>query len=93
MALLGDSLSTPCFGAIAFDSIRKPTLYLGLYPPHGPRPDANPAGKPACRFELVDHRAPEACDLADLRQAQNLQTRCCRAGVVEHFFNRHMWMR
>lgn len=88
-----DFLLPHCFGAIAFDSIRKPTLYLGLYPPHGPRPDANSAGKPAGRFELVDHRATEACDLADLRETQNLHTRCSWAGVVEHVFDRHMWMR
>lgn len=91
--LLANTLLLQFSGPVATDSIRKPPLNFCFYPPHRPRPDAHSARKPSFGFELVDHRASEACDLADLRETQNVHTRCCWAGVVEHVFDRHMWMR
>ena len=61
--------------AMPLDPPRQPPLHLRLHPPHGPCPDAHPARKALLGFELVDHRAPEAGDFADLRQAQDLYAR------------------
>ncbi len=55
-----------------FDALRHPALHFRLDPSNGPRADAHPAGEPALRFELVDHRATESRDPADLRQAKYL---------------------
>jgi hypothetical protein len=51
---------------MVFDAASKPQLDFRLNPPHGSRADTDPARKPAFGFELVDHRASETCDFADL---------------------------
>jgi hypothetical protein len=58
--------------AISIDAVRKPRLYFRIHPTDGTGANAHPAWKSASRFELVDHRAPEASGFADLRQTKNL---------------------
>ena len=79
--------------ATAVDAIRQPTLHFGFHPTHGARTDADPAREPAIGFELVDHRATQASDFADLMQSQNLQWLAWGSGVVGHCFDLDVWFR
>ena len=78
---------------MAFDAIRQPALHFGLHPTHRARTDADPAREPAIGFELVDHRATQASDFADLMQSQNLQWLAWGSGVVRHCFDLDVWFR
>ena len=62
-------------GAMMLDATRKPELYFGLHPAHRAHSYAHPTRESALGLELVDHRAPEAGDFADLGQTKNLDRR------------------
>lgn len=62
-------------GAMMLDAPREPELHFGFHPAHRAQPDAHPTRESALGLELVDHRASEAGDFADLRQAKNLDGR------------------
>jgi len=54
------------------NAARKPELDFRLHPTDSSQPDAHPARESVLGLELVDHRASEAGDFADLRQTKNL---------------------
>ena len=55
-----------------FDATREPQLHFGFHPAHRAQPYAHTARESALGLELVDHRASEASNFADLRQTKNL---------------------
>lgn len=57
---------------VLLDATREPKLYFGFHPANRAQPDPQPARESALGLKLVDHRAPEASDFADLRQTKNL---------------------
>lgn len=71
--------------AAVLDAPRQPSLHFRFHPSYSSRSDAHPARESSFGFELVDHRAPEAGDFANLRQPQNLHRwdGCGRVGRHE----------
>src|ERR1035438_4932854 len=51
---------------------------LRFHPAYGAQTYAHPGRESAFGLELVDHRASEAGDLADLREPKYLDVRCSR---------------
>ena len=76
-----------------FDAILQPRLNLRFHPAHSARTDAHPAREPAIGFELVDHRATQASEFADLRQSQYLQWLAWGSELMGHCFNPDVWFR
>ena len=62
-------------GAMMLDAAREPVLNFRFYPAHRAQTDAHAAWKSAFGLELVNHRASEAGDLADLREPKYLYGR------------------
>lgn len=75
------------------DAAREPELHFGFHPAHSTQPYANPARKPALGLELVDHRASETGDFADLRQAKNLDGLYRCWGLNSHEYDLVMWLK
>lgn len=59
-------------GTVMLDTTCKPELHFGFHPAYGPQPDAYPIRESVLGLELVNHRASEPGDFADLRQTKNL---------------------
>jgi hypothetical protein len=62
-------------GAMMLDTIREPEQHFRFHPAYRAQPYSYSARESALGLELVDHRASEAGDFADLRQAQNPHSR------------------
>jgi hypothetical protein len=57
------------------DAVSEPMLNFGFHPADGTQAEAYPPRESAFGFELVNHRASKAGDLADLREPKNLYGR------------------
>ena len=75
------------------DAPSEPALNFRLHPAHGAQANAHPSWESAFGFELVNHGATEAGDLADLRKTENLYGRYRSSGLNGHGFDPNVWFR
>jgi hypothetical protein len=81
-------------GAMVLDAPPEPMLHFRFHPAYGAQTYAHPGRESAFGLELVDHRASEAGDLADLREPKYLDVRCShgRDRLRIHMCDASVWV-
>jgi hypothetical protein len=80
-------------GAMMLDAACEPELNFGFNPTDGTKADAYTSWESAFGLELVNHRASEAGDFADLGETENLYGRCSSSGLSGHGCDPNVWFR
>ena len=75
------------------DAVSEPTLNFRFHPTDGAQAEAYPSRESVFGLELVNHRASEAGDFADLRETENLYGRWNSIGLSGHGCDPNVWFR